>query len=182
MSRLAIPELEAFAPETRHTLETMGASLGQIGNFSRLLAQDVDLLTAVSGLQATLRQHFDAQTWSRIALAVSDVNGCEYCLAFHSYTARFVAKLDDDEIDDSRRGRARDVRQAAILRFARKVARDQGRTSDADLAQLRSAGLPDVQIVRLVTTVAFFTLASMVNNVAQTDSEFSSLPIPPIPQ
>jgi AhpD family alkylhydroperoxidase len=45
-----------------------------------------------------------AQTRERIALAVAEINRCDYCLSAHSYLGKNLAKLDDAEIVANRSG------------------------------------------------------------------------------
>ena len=54
----------------------------------------------------------DAKLRERIALAVAEFNGCEYCLAAHTYLGRNVAKLDEAEIAAARNGHSRDLKAA----------------------------------------------------------------------
>lgn len=62
-----------------------------------------------------------AATRERIALAVAEMNGCDYCLSAHTYLARNVAKLDDAEITANRNGASNDIKADAAVRFAVKV-------------------------------------------------------------
>ena len=41
-----------------------------------------------------------------IALAVAQINGCDYCLAAHTYLGTHVAKLDEAEIAANRAGQS----------------------------------------------------------------------------
>ncbi len=63
-----------------------------------------------------------AATRERIALAVAEVNGCDYCLSAHTYLGKNLAKLDDAEITANRSGASNDPKADAAVRFAAKVA------------------------------------------------------------
>ena len=65
-----------------------------------------------------------------IGLAVSKVNGCNYCLTVHSFTAEHMAKLPADEIMLARKGHASDPKRDAAVRFARKAIETRGKVSD----------------------------------------------------
>ena len=45
-----------------------------------------------AALQDALKQTLDARTREGRAIAVSEVNGCDYCLAAHTYVAATVTK------------------------------------------------------------------------------------------
>jgi AhpD family alkylhydroperoxidase len=49
-------------------------------------------------LLGSLSKALDVKTRDSIGLAVSEVNGCDYCLTVHSFTAAHMAKLPADEI------------------------------------------------------------------------------------
>jgi alkylhydroperoxidase family enzyme len=52
---------------------------------------------------------------SASALAVSEVNGCNYCLSVHSFTAEHMAKFPADEIILARKGYATDPKRDAAV-------------------------------------------------------------------
>ncbi len=51
---------------------------------------------AWAALLGSLSDAFDVKTRDSIGLAISEVNGCNYCLTVHSYTAERMAKLPAD--------------------------------------------------------------------------------------
>ena len=69
-------------------------------------------------------------------------------------------------------GARMDPKADAALRFARRVAIEHGRISDADLAALRAAGFDDASVIEIVLNVALNVLTNYVNNVALTDVDF----------
>jgi AhpD family alkylhydroperoxidase len=48
-------------------------------------------------LDAFTKKTLDVKTRDSIGLAVSEVNGCNYCLTVHSFTAEHMAKPPADE-------------------------------------------------------------------------------------
>ncbi len=50
-------------------------------------------------LQGTLSRVLDAKTRHTIALAVSQANGCDYCLAMHTYVSSELGGMSSDDID-----------------------------------------------------------------------------------
>src|SRR3546814_20971016 len=81
----------------------------------------------------------DVKTRDSIGLAVSEVNGCNYCLTLHSFTAEHMAKLPANEIILARKGHANDPKRDAAVQFARKVIETRGKVSDADLKEIGRA-------------------------------------------
>lgn len=176
MSRIAIPTLDASPAAARPLLDAVGKQLGSVPNLFRLVGQSPASLEGYLGLSAALgKGTLDARTRERLALAVAEVNGCDYCLAAHTYLGKHLAKLDDAELAANRDAASSDPAAAAALRFARAVAVERGHVSDAELAAVRAAGYTDAQVLEIVLHVALNTLTNYVNNVAATDVDFPAV-------
>jgi alkylhydroperoxidase family enzyme len=88
------------------------------------------------------------------------VNGCNYWLAVHSFTAEHMAKLPAEEIILAREGHASDPKQDAAVQFAHKVIGTRGKVSDADLKAVRDAGYTDANLLEIVALVAMYSLTT----------------------
>jgi len=154
-------------------LEAVKQQLGSVPNLFRLVAISPAALEGYRGLAAALdKGSLPAPTRERIALAVAEINGCNYCLSAHSSLARSHAKLDDSEINANREGHSNDRKADAAVRFAAAVARERGHVSDADIHAVKAAGYDDGQLVEIVEHVALNVLTNYINLVAQTDIDF----------
>jgi uncharacterized peroxidase-related enzyme len=144
-----------------------------VPNLFRAVANSPAALEGYLGLNGALAKGaLDAKTRERIALAVAEINGCDYCLSAHTYIGKNLAKLDDAEIEANRRGSSHDPRAAAAVRFAAKIVRERGHVSDADLTEIRGAGFDDAQLIEIVAHVALNILTNYVNEVAGTQIDF----------
>ncbi len=172
MSRIAIPTTEQTPAASLPILEAVGKQLGVVPNLFKVEALSTAALEAHVSLNTAVNKTLDARTRERIALAVAQVNGCDYCLSAHTYLAANVAKLDAAEIAAARQGHSADVKADAAVAFAKKVAELRGQVANADLAAVREAGFSDAQVIEIVANVALNTLTNLVNNVAHTDIDF----------
>lgn len=172
MSRIAIPTREDAPAGSQPLLDAVAKQLGVVPNLFRLVALSPAALEGYLGLNGALSRTLDAKTRERIALAVAEMNGCDYCLSAHSYLGLNVAKISQAEIDLNRTGRSSDPRADAAVRFAANVAQTRGHVESADLTAVRNAGYTDAQIVEIVLHVALNSLTNFVNNVAMTDIDF----------
>jgi AhpD family alkylhydroperoxidase len=120
-----------------------------------------------------LSKTLDARTSERIAITVAQVNGCDYCLSAHTYLDLNLAKISQEEIAFNREGTSGDPKAAAAVHFAASVAQNRGKVSDAEVANVRLAGYTDAQIIEIVSLVAENFLTNLLNNVAETDIDFS---------
>ena len=139
----------------------------------RLVATSPAALEGLLGLSGALAKgSISAATGERIALAVSEIDGCDYCLSAHTYVAKNLAGLDDAEIAAIRSGVSNDLKADAAVRFAAKVARERGHVGEADVSAVKLAGYDDAQVIEIVLHVALTTLTNYVNEVAKTDIDF----------
>ena len=174
MSRIPIPAtLEASPSAAQPLLQAVKKQLGVIPNLFRLVATNPAALEGYLGMSAALgKGELPAATRERIALAVAEINGCDYCLSAHTYLGKNVAKLDDAELAANRAGGSHDLKADAAVRFAAKVVEHRGHVSDADLKAVKAAGYSDAQIIEIVEHVALNTWTNYINEVAKTDIDF----------
>jgi len=173
MSRISIPTVDTSPEASKPLLAAVKQSMGVVPNLMKLVGHSPAALEGYLALNGALSKgQLDAKLRERIALAVAEYNGCDYCLSAHDYLGRNVAKLTSVEIDAARDFHAEDAHTDAALRFARRVTESHGRVADADLAALRAAGFDEAATVEIVVTVALNILTNYVNNVAQTDIDF----------
>jgi uncharacterized peroxidase-related enzyme len=174
MSRIPTPATITDAPaKAQPLLEAVNAQLGVVPNMFRLISISPQALEGYLGMSGALAKGaLPAATRERIALAVAEVNGCNYCLSAHSYLAKNLAHLDDAEITANRNGASTDPKADAAVRFAAQVARSRGHVADADLSAVRLAGYTDAQVIEIVQHVALNSWTNYVNEVFQTDIDF----------
>jgi uncharacterized peroxidase-related enzyme len=174
MSRIPTPAAISDAPEkSRPLLDAVHKQLGVTPNMFRLISTSPQALEGYLGLSSALsRGALPAATRERIALAVAEANGCDYCLSAHTYLGRNVAKLDDAEITANRNGASNDPKADAAVRFAAQVVRARGHVSEAELSAVRQARYTDAEVIEIVQHVALNTWTNYVNEVFKTDIDF----------
>jgi uncharacterized peroxidase-related enzyme len=176
MSRIAIPTRDGAPAASQPILDAVYKQLGFVPNFHRLMSISPDVLAGFVGLQSSLAKTLDIKTRDTIALAVSEMNGCGYGIAAHSYVATNFARMSPEEITLNRQGGSHDAKRAAAAHFAQHLLKAHGKVSDADLQAVRDAGYSDAQIIEIVALSAQFVLTNFINNVAQTDIDFPAIP------
>lgn len=174
MPRIATPDtIEASPTGSQPLLEAVKKQFGMVPNLFRVVGNSPAALEGYLGLNGALgKGTVDAKTRERIALAVAEVNGCDYCLSAHSYMGANLAKLDAAEILANRRGTSSDAKANAAVRFAASVTSARGHVGNSELEAVRAAGFDDAGIIEIVLHVALNTLTNYVNNVAETVIDF----------
>ncbi|AXQ48504.1 carboxymuconolactone decarboxylase family protein [Pseudomonas vlassakiae] len=167
MTRITALSLDQAPAGSRTALEGIQKGLGFIPNAFRTLAHSPAALNGYLGLaQALGKGSLSAAEREVVALATSQINGCDYCLAAHGFFAT-KAGLSDEAISQAREGTLN-----AVATLAHQITGSRGQVSDAQLAAAREAGLTDSKIVEVIAQVTLLTLTNYLNNVATTDIDF----------
>jgi uncharacterized peroxidase-related enzyme len=113
-----------------------------------------DLMLGESGLSKAERE--------MIAVAVSAINHCHYCLTSHGAALRQRAKDPElgETIAQNYRAANLDRRQKAMLDFATKLTEAPDRIEEADRAALRRAGFSDRDIWDIAAVASFFNMSN----------------------
>ena len=115
-----------------------------------------DLMLGDSGLSKLERE--------MIAVAVSSVNHCYYCLTAHGAAVRQLSgdpKLGEMMVMNYRAA-SLSPRQKAMLDFAIKLTETPAKVEESDRAALREAGFSNRDIWDIASTAAFFNMSNRV--------------------
>lgn len=115
-----------------------------------------DLMLGDSGLSKLERE--------MIAVAVSSINHCYYCLTAHGAAVRQLS--GDPALGEMMvmnfRAAALTEKQRAMLDFAVKLTEQPAKIVEADREALRKAGFTDRDIWDIASTAAFFNMSNRV--------------------
>lgn len=99
-----------------------------------------------------------------IAVSVSSINHCYYCLTAHGAAVRQLS--GDPALGEMMvmnwRAASLTPKQAAMLEFACKLTETPDKIVEADRAALRAAGFTDRDIWDIASTAAFFNMSNRV--------------------
>ena len=178
-----MPRINPIDPEhaegkAKSLLDGIQKSSGRTPNLLRTMARSPAVLEAYLGFNRALAGgDLGPRLREQIAIAVSSVNGCTYCVAAHTAIGR-SAGLDDEALTASLHGLSSDPKTAAALEFARRVVSERGWVSDDDLERVRGAGYGDGDIIEIIGTVIGATFTNYFNHIAQTEMDFPPVAIP----
>ena len=108
------------------TLAQIKAKLGKVPNAFATIAHSPSALDGYLAFSSALSNgRLTPQQRESIALLVSQVNECQYCLSAHTLTAR-KAGLSREQVLAARAGKSEDSLNDAILAFARESLQQRG--------------------------------------------------------
>jgi uncharacterized peroxidase-related enzyme len=164
---LDLPPVDPLPEKTRKYFDVCEDKLGMVPNVLRAYAFDIakldaftamynDLMLADSGLSKLERE--------MIAVVVSAVNRCYYCLTAHGAAVRQLS--DDPKLGEmlvmNWRVAELDARQTAMLTFAEKVTKASAEITELDREALRSVGFSDRDIWDIASVAGFFNMTNRV--------------------
>lgn len=142
---------------------------GRLLNIFRGMANSPALLDGYIKFHSAMTTGLlDARTREAIALAVGQVNRCEYCVSAHTLMGK-GAGLTEAEIRNARLGHSEDPRIDAAVRLALTLVNNHGILREADLDAVHQAGLSDGEIAEVIGHVALNVLTNYFNHVNQTE-------------
>ncbi len=161
------PLNEQNAPDrAAATLKQVRSKMGFIPNMLGVMAHAPAVLEsylALAGKYETVS--LDPTERQLVLLAVSQRNGCDYCLAAHGTIARQQG-VDEAVIAAAREGRPLDdPKLEALRRFAEAVVATDGRPGRDGLDAFLAAGYTEAQALEVVLGVAFKTLSNYTNHL-----------------
>lgn len=167
MSRIEILTAEQTPAASRPLLDGVQKAYGMVPNVFKVLAHSPAALASYLQFhQANETSSLTTRQRETISLAVSQANGCEYCLSVHSLVGTKVG-LSGEELLSARAGSL-----DAYADFAREVMVSRGQVSDEVLASARAAGLSDAVIIEIIAQATLLVFTNLVNNVAKTTLDF----------
>ncbi len=172
MTRIQSVDPATAEGRSKQLLDAVEQKLGVVPNIVRLMANSPAILEAYLNFSGVLDTgNLDKKLREQIAIAVANANECNYCLSAHCAIGK-MAGLSSDELAAAKEAHSSDEKSAKALHFARKLVDERGWVSDEDLAELRSAGFEDGDVVEIIGVVAINMFTNYFNHVAQTEIDF----------
>src|SRR5262249_24329100 len=173
MSRIATPDIADTPAASQPLLAVVKKQLRVAPNPFRVISNSPAALQRHLGLhRAVSNGTLSPATRERIAIAVAEIDGCDYCLSAHTYIGRNLLRLDDAELAANRDGASNDPKADAAVRFAATVVRKRGRVNDDDIRAVKLAGYDDATVVEIVQDVALNIWGNYLNEDAQSHIDF----------
>lgn len=172
MNRLTQLDPAQTTGKARQLFDGVQSKLGVVPNFIRVFGNSPAALEGYLNFSGALAHGvLNGRVREQIALAVAEINDCDYCRSAHVFLGG-KAGLSEREITDARHVAAADARSAAILNLARSIVVQRGEISDADLKAARAARLTEAEIVETTANVVLNIFTNYVNHIARTVVDF----------
>ena len=164
---LDLPMVDPLPEVTQKYFDVCQEKLGMVPNVLRAYAFDIDKLNAFTGMYNDLMLADSALSKlerEMIAVAVSSVNKCYYCLVAHGAAVREMSgdpQLGEALVMNYRVAKI-SPKQRAMLDFAVKLTEASAKVEEADRQALRDAGFTDRDIFDIASVAGFFNMTNRV--------------------
>jgi len=177
MSRLTSINPEAATGAAAELFAKIRKAAGKVPNtFATIGTHSPAALGAMLGVDAVLSgSSLSKPDIETIKLAVSEVAGCDYCVAAHTLMGKF-AGLSQDAMKQIRAGEATgDSKRDALVRFVRTLVGTRGTVPAEELDAVRAAGYSEQQVIEVTLAIASITFTNLVNRVNDTTLDFPAV-------
>jgi uncharacterized peroxidase-related enzyme len=171
MNKFKLHTIDSAPAGSASILDAANKGLGFVPNLYAHLAESPAALQAYKQLGSLLEQSaFTPQEQQAILIAVSVENGCEYCVAAHSFIARNMVKVANETISALRNKQPLpNPKLNALVSFATAVVRERGWVANSQaLKEFFAAGYTQQHALEVVLGVAMKTLSNYANHLTDT--------------
>ncbi len=164
---LDLPQVDPLPEDTQKYFDICTEKLGLVPNVLRAYAFDIDKLNAFTAMYNDLMlagSGLSKLEREMIAVVVSSINKCFYCLVAHGAAVR---ELSGDPVLGEMmvmnyKVADLDARQRAMLDFAAKLTKSSADVEEGDRQTLRDVGFSERDIFDIASVAGFFNMTNRV--------------------
>ena len=167
VTALDLPMVDPLPEGTQKYFDICQEKLGMVPNVLKAHAFDIEKLNAFTALYNNVMladSGLSKLEREMIAVVVSSINKCFYCLTAHGAAVRELSgdPVLGEMLVMNYRVAPLDDRQRAMLEFAEKLTKESAATSEADRQALRDVGFSDQDIWDIASVAGFFAMSNRV--------------------
>jgi len=166
---LDLPMVDPLPEATQKYFDVCTEKLGLIPNVLQAFASDIDKLNTFAAMynnQMLSDSALSKLEREMIAVVVSSINHCFYCLTAHGAAVRQLSgdPMLGEMLVMNYRVAPLDDRQRAMLDFAAKVTTASSTIEEADRQALRDVGFVDRDIWDIANVAGFYNMTNRVSS------------------
>ena len=164
---LDLPMVTPLPEATQKYFDVCQDKLGMIPNVLQAYASNIDKLNAFTAMYNDMmlgESGLSKLEREMIAVCVSAINKCFYCLTAHGAAVRALSKdpMLGEQMVMNWRVADLNARQTAMLEFAEKMTVDSHKIVEADRQALRDVGFSDGDIWDIANVAGFYNMSNRV--------------------
>lgn len=176
MKKITVPSIEQVSPESQAMFGAIQKRVGKVPNLYATIGYSSHALKGFLEFDATVSAGaFNGKQREAIALVVSEVNHCAYCLAGHTLAA-IKNGLTSEETIEIRKGHAADEKLNAIVQLAKSIAETKGHAEEQYVEQFFNAGFDEAALMDLIGLVTVRVFTNYVYAITDVPVDFPLAP------
>jgi len=175
MTTIQVPTRDHVSPANQAIFDKLQKSLGFVPNLYATFALSEHALGNYLALQ-NAKSSITGKAREVVNLVVSQVNGCEYCLAAHTALGAMVG-FTPEQILEIRRGTASfDPKLDALARLVRNIAVERGHADPALRDAFFAAGWTQENLVDTLVVIGDKVISNYLHATTQIPVDFPAAP------
>ena len=176
MTNIQVPSIHEVDDKAQKIFTNLEKALGMTPNIYATIGYSSNTLEAyLQYAQSIGKGSFSKKEAEAIKLAVSEINGCEYCLAAHTAIAQLNG-FSIAETIDIRTAKIADERLRTIIQTAQAISNNKGNISDDLKAAFFALGFGPKELVELIGTVNVVSFTNFIHNATKIPIDFPQAP------
>lgn len=175
MLQFTVPTKNQVSASNQAIFTNLEKGLGFVPNIYATLALSENALgsyLALQGAKTTLK----AKEKEVVNLVVSQVNGCEYCLAAHTALGKMNGFTDEEILDIRAVEVTFDAKVKALSEITYDIAANKGHIKQANLENFYDAGYTQENLVDLVVLVGDKIVTNYLHALTKVPVDFPAAP------
>lgn len=183
MYAVHVPTRDQVDPKTQTMFDDLRKNLGIVPNLYAVIGHSTNALESYLAFSRVQAQgSFNAKEREAVSLAVSEVNGCVYCLAAHTTLAKMNG-FSEEETHLLRAGTMKDLKFGSLTRLAISIVQNRGKADPQHVEDFFAAGYSTSALIDLIALVAERNFANYVGRLAAVPIDFpKAAPLQKTPQ
>lgn len=172
MANIQVPTRDQVDTKAQGIFDSLKQQLGMVPNLYATIGHSSDALENFLGFSGKAgKGTFTNKEIEAIKLAVSQVNGCEYCLAAHTAIAKMNG-FSEDETLELRGAIVTDSRLGSITQLAKELALNRGKASADTIEHFFAQGFNEKGLIDLIAVVTAITFTNYIHGATQVAVDF----------
>jgi AhpD family alkylhydroperoxidase len=175
MKTITVPTRDQVSPANQALFDNLTKAIGSVPNLYAVYAHSENALgtyLAFSGAKTSLK----VKEKEVVNLIVSQVNGCEYCIAAHSAISKMQG-FTDEQILEIRRGSASfDPKFDALVKVSKSITENKGHADQQLVDNFFAAGYNEGSLIDVVLVVGDKTITNYIYALTGIPLDFPQAP------
>ena len=172
MKKLSVLKKEEASEQSRQIFEGIEKAFGMLPNIYAVLGNSANALAAyLSFSEAQKKGSFNAKEREAVYLAVSEENGCNYCLSAHTAVAQMNG-FSEEETLQLRAGNSNDKKLSVLTNLSKSIIANRGRADESLVAAFYEAGYDETALVDLIALVVDKTFTNYIGRLSRPEIDF----------